>query len=348
MSVDYIIVGQGIAGTMLSYFLIKKGKNVIVIDKYDPASSSHVAGGAINPVTGKRLVKSWRIEELLPVAIKSYGELERLLEIKVFKPVTIKKYFINIEDRQFYEEKMNDIEFQKWVQPIEDDDSIFKKCSLGGVLIHNTFQLDYSSLLNAFRKWLEKQDSIINERFDIEKIQINHRTVHYKDITADKIIFCEGYQASNNKYFDWLPFNLAKGEILTVKIPGIPEDSILKKGIFLLPLGNNLFKVGSTYNWDFKDGLPTEKGKEELISRLDKFLDLPYEVVGHKAAIRPTVKDRRPFIGMHPVHHSIGIFNGLGTKGASLAPFFANRFADCLINSGTLDKEVDVKRFYKN
>ena len=78
---EFIIVGQGISGTFLSWYLHKAGRPFIVIDHFDPSSSSQVAAGIINPVTGRRIVKTWMIDTLLPFTENAYRELSVQLGI---------------------------------------------------------------------------------------------------------------------------------------------------------------------------------------------------------------------------------------------------------------------------
>ncbi len=345
---DYLIVGQGIAGSMLAWFLLKAGQKVIIVDEYNPNSASQIASGIINPITGKRLVKSWRIDELLPFAIETYRDIEKIFGINILNEKTICRIFSNKEDQQFFRQKHELEELPENIKPIKEFPACFRETSLGGVEISGVYQLDYALLLKTLRTWFIGKGIMLEEKFQFAKLQLKGERILYGDLSASKIIFCEGSDAKGNPYFPDLPFNLAKGEILIVKMPGFPEDRIWHKGVFIAPLGNELFRVGSTYEWDFEDGLPSEKGKEELVKKLSKAVNLEFQVVEHYAAIRPTVADRRPLLGFHPRHPQLGIFNGLGTKGASLAPFFANQFVEGLINGKNLDKEVVNERFERD
>ena len=95
--------------------------------------------------------------------------------------------------------------------------------------------------------------------------------------------------------------------------------------------------------------MPTSKATDEIKSKLEKILKYPYEIIGQKAGIRPTTQDRRPLIGKHPEIGNAYIFNGLGTKGVSIAPYFSVMFTNWLLGEGTLSSEVDIKRFsFKN
>jgi glycine/D-amino acid oxidase-like deaminating enzyme len=143
----------------------------------------------------------------------------------------------------------------------------------------------------------------------------------------------------------WLPFRPVKGEILMID-PEIQIDFIYNRKIFILPYKKGLYKVGSTYTWDYMDVLPTEEAKNFLEEKLNQIFRVKYNVVAHFAGIRPATKDRRPFIGMHPDYPFVGIFNGLGSKGVSLGPYFAQQFVGYLLKDKELDKEVNINRYY--
>lgn len=344
---DYLIIGQGIAGSMLAWFLTQAGKKVLVVDEFRANSASQIATGIINPITGKRLVKSWRIDELLPFAKKTYRELEAELGVSIFSETTIHRIFSNKEDLQFFRQKQELDELPGYVKPLQTIPSCFRDTALGGIEIHGVCVIHYQSLLAAMRRWLSEKQVLLEEKFQFDELKIENGKAVYKNNVASKIIFCEGSGAKQNPYFGSLPFNFAKGEVLTVEIPGYHEENIWHKGIFITPFGNGLYRVGATYDWDFKDALPSAKGREELEKKLKRAINLPYKVADHLAAIRPTVTDRRPFIGLHPAYPEIGIFNGMGTKGASLAPFFAKHFTDHLVSGILLDAEVNTARFFE-
>jgi glycine/D-amino acid oxidase-like deaminating enzyme len=167
----------------------------------------------------------------------------------------------------------------------------------------------------------------------------------YKNIAAENIIFCEGFSTRSNPYFNYLPLRQTKGEALIFESNELPENKIIGGVCNITPLGNHQFYAGATYDWDDIDLAPTEKKKTALIQKIEQTIKIPFKIIDHKAGIRPTVIDRRPLIGSHPKHKKMFIFNGLGTKGLSLAPYFANHFIDCLAMNTALHTEVDIKRF---
>lgn len=332
---------------MLGWFLTKANQKVFLIDEFQSNSASQVATGVINPVTGKRLVKSWRIDELLRFAKSTYRELEQELGINILSETVINRIFSNKEDYDFFRQKKELDEIPENVQPLKEIPACFHDAHFGAIEIHGVYLLNYQLLVAAMRKRFLEKRMLAEEKFEQEHLRIENGKVIYKNIEASKIIFCEGSYAGANPFFPTLPYNFAKGEVLTVEIPNYKQNQIWHKGIFITPLTKGLYRVGATYEWDFKDALPSVKGRAELEKKLKRAINLPYKVVGHAAAIRPTVKDRKPLIGLHLENAAVGIFNGMGTKGASLSPFFAKHFTDFLTAGVPLDAEVNVSRFLK-
>lgn len=345
--IDFLIVGQGLAGTLLAHFLLEAGQRVLVVDNHHQGAASKVAAGIINPITGRRYVKSWRIEEVLPFAKQTYTALEQQLNISIYHELPILRALFNQREENDWLHRSDDPAYKKYV---------LDNVSLGayaentvpafsyGELIH-TAQVDVPLLVETYRKFLRDKNSLLEEKFALKQLDVTASPVTYKDIRTEKVIFCEGHQASTNPFFNYLPYNGAKGEVLLIRIPGVSFQKMLKHRIFIVPLPNELYWVGSTNDWNYEDDKPSESGRTFLLQRLQDILTVPFEVVAHQAAIRPTVKDRRPFLGLHPEFSQLAIFNGLGTKGASLGPFFAKQMADFLVGSGKLDAEADIRRF---
>lgn len=349
---DYIIVGQGIAGTVLAHTLLKNGRSVYIVDDPGLSGASKVAAGLYNPVVFKRMVKSWMADELIPFMDEFYTEAERSLNLKFYHKKQIVKLFAEENERQFWLKKTGE-EIGKYLgKTIVDDfldDIVFSP--FGAAEVIHAGNLEMRVFLNAFRDHFRENGLLLEEKFNYDLLSVSGNGITYKELEADRIIFCEGFRSLENPYFKWLPFKLTKGEIITIRLPEeyvIPTDKVINKGVFILPLGNNTYKVGATYEWNDLNEDVTEKGKKELVEKLQKVIKVPFEIIEHQAGIRPTVNDRRPMLGLHPLHPAIGVFNGMGTKGVMLAPYFAERFFDALEKSIPLDKEVDIARFGYN
>lgn len=348
IKIDYLIVGQGLAGTLLAYFLRKRGLKVLILDNSHQHAASVVAAGLINPITGRRFVKSWRIDSLLPFAFETYQALEAELGCSFLRKRPIIRALFSVKEDNDWLAKASDPEFAPYMAIAQPTISYSKAIRPSFSLAETTgsAQLETGTFLPAFRKRAESEGWLRSETFEHAALELKAEGVQYKDIEASRIVFCEGIGVLNNPHFSGLPIEGAKGEVLIVRIPEFPAEAILKHKIFLAPLGNTLFWAGATYDWGCPDDLPTAEKRSALIKFLDEILTIPYEVVDHLAAIRPTVKDRRPILGIHAEHPQLVLFNGLGTKGASLAPFWANHFAEVLTGVSSMEGEVDLARFY--
>ena len=344
--VDYIIIGQGLAGSVLAYSLMQQDQKILVIDEEKEFTSSKIAAGLCNPVVFKRLTRSWLIDEVLKPAKDFYQNQEQLLGDTFYIDIPIYKLFADEKEKDFWLQKSNEPDLFDWLSP--EIEFPFEKDKIqyqtGAAHVQNSGFLRSEKWLNAFKNYLIDQDSFGAEKINYNDIQVNENGVTWKNYRAKKIIFCEGYQAINNPYFDWLPFKLTKGEVLTVDFEQLDLKQAINKGVFILPYGN-YYKLGATYNWNELDELPTQEGRDELLNKTRKFIKDKINIIEHKAGVRPTVKDRRPLIGIHPKHSNLMIFNGLGTKGVMLAPYFANKLVHLILKKEPLPAEVDIDRF---
>jgi glycine oxidase len=337
-----------LAGTLLAHNLIAKGQKVRIIDNSNEGAASKIAAGVINPITGRRIVKSWRIDELLPIALEVYKNIENQCNIHIFNDYNIVRTFKNAADENEWLLRSQWAEYKPFCVE-KTDPSVFDtkiKPFYGYGEIQKTAQIDLPFLIDFFQKRWLFEGILSHELMDFDALILNENRIKYKAFEASKIIFCEGAGGIKNTYFDWLPFNIDKGELLIVKIPNSDFNKIFKNNISIVPLKEkDLYWVGATNEWNSPNDLPTEAKKQLIINDLQDILTIPFEVLDHKAAFRPTVKDRRPFIGFHPKFLQLGIFNGFGTKGASLIPFWSNHLVEVLLNDVVLDKEVDINRF---
>ncbi|MBV6655220.1 MAG: FAD-binding oxidoreductase [Mameliella sp.] len=347
--VDFIIVGQGIAGTLLTHFLEERGQSVFVIDQYNTHAASQVAAGIINPITGRRYVKSWRVDDLIPFAIQTYRELEEKFGKPVFHSRNIIRTLFNKGEENDWLARSGDPAYTPYMQ----DQAVLDEYATKTVLAYSygevtqSGQTDLAGVTKSYREHLKSKGNLLEAQFDYSKLSVSaDRAVYDNKVAAPKLVFAEGSKAKDNPYFNYLPFGGAKGEVLIVHAPNANFDKILKHRVFIVPLAqSDRYWIGSTYDWKFEDSLPTENGKSFLEQRLRDVLSVPFEIIDHRSAIRPTVKDRRPFLGIHPDWPSLALFNGLGTKGASLGPFWAHHLASYLLDGTSLDAAVDIKRF---
>lgn len=347
MKYDFIIVGQGIAGTVLSDHLLRVGLKVLVIDNSTLSNSTRVAGGLYNPITGRKMVKTWRADDLFDYLEPYYKSLEKKLGVRFLNDKAIYRPFFSFEELNDWMGKSIDQEYAAYIKEVlgRSKYGVHVDDRFGGLLLNRSGYLDTVTLLDAFREHLELIGSLKQEVFDCDELVFAPDQVTYKGDSAQKIIFSDGQLLRNNSFFKWLPLKPVKGELLYVRVKE-PIDVIYNRGVFIIPIGNGICKVGSTYDHNNLNSVTTDEAKSELIKRLKDLVKFEFEVVDQKAGVRPATIDRKPFIGIHPEHDRIGIFNGFGTKGVSLVPYFANQFVDMLLNGKELDSEVNIRRYF--
>ncbi len=346
MHVDYIIVGQGIAGTVLAHILIQKGKKIIVFDEDTAQTASKVAAGLFNPIVFKRLVKSWKADEFIAFNRFFYKELEQILQQKFYQEQPVYKIISSSDELHFWNSKIKNITTKPYLDEIKSNNNPAVKAPYQFGVIQEAGSVDVKLLLESSKNYLIGKGCYKTHSIDYSKIKFDADSVWYHSVQASKIIFCEGYKAVSNPFFKALPFKLTKGEVIRIKAPELKLKEIVSKNIYVLPKGNDEYTIGATYEWNFKDDEPTQTAKSVLIEKLRTILSSKFEVISHQAGIRPTVKDRRPLIGLSPLNNKVSIFNGLGTRGVLLAPWLANNFADFLAGKNELDKEADINRFF--
>lgn len=352
---DYIIVGSGLAGIAFSEIALQNNKTILVVNNQSQ-NSSRIAGGLYNPVILKRFSEVWQAEEQLELLYNFYANLEKKLQIKLDYKLSLLRKFYSVEEQNNWftaSDKPNlskflstDLITKKW-------NSIPSPFNFGEVLYSG--YVDTNLLVDSYKEFLINQNAYLEDTFDYSNLIIENDFVVYKNLKAKGIVFAEGFGMLLNPFFNKLPLDGTKGELLLIKAPNLNLDVIMKSSIFVLPIGNDLYKVGATYNWEDKTNIPTEAAKKELIDNLKELITCDFEVIEHYAGVRPTVKDRRPLVGTHPVHKNLHVLNGLGTRGVMLAPAMATSLFNHVENQIPLDKNIDILRiknfvssFYQN
>ncbi len=345
---DYIIVGQGIAGTFFSHELSKSQHSFVVIDS-GAHNASKTAAGMYNPIILKRFSLVWQAQEQIDTARRVVSELERLLDIQCDYPLAIQRIFHDAQEQQTWQKKASDATLGRFLQQeivANTNQHIVAPFGLGNV--QSGGRVDLPTLLAAYRQHLQANNQLLEEDFNHQELTIHNDGVSYRGIKAKKIVFCEGYGIKRNPFFNHLPLNGNKGEVLTVRIANLDVDTAIKSSVFIMPLpehGTDIYFVGSTYNWTDKDSIPSAEGRRQLLQKLAKFVDGDIEVLEHRAGIRPTVADRRPLLGQHPAHQPLYIMNGLGTRGVMLGATMAVWLYEHITRGTPLPSEVDCRRF---
>lgn len=343
--VDYIIVGMGLAGACLAIQLLKRGKRIFVYDLPQQNRASRIAAGLFNPITGKRIVKTWKADILFPYLNAFYTDVEKKFDIQFFYPKPLYTPFRSVEEQNEWMSRSADESFSNYILKVKTKSAYANEVHdpLGGILLSQCGFINTSVMLEALRNHLINIGCYREEEFNDKFMKEDKSLVRYNDLVADKIIFCTGVHALNGKVFSWLPLKPLKGEVLTIKTSA-NLNRIYNRGVYIIKSGGMNYKVGATYDLSNLEENISEKGRSELENRLHDLLNISFEVTHQDWGIRPSTTDRRPFVGEHPEWKNILIFNGLGTKGVSLAPYFSGQLADYLTSRGNLDQEANINR----
>ncbi len=345
--VEFFIIGNGLAGTMLAFEMWKNNIDFRIISAPGKSRASEVAAGMINPLVFKRLTKSWLVDDLLPVAKKTYHNLENLLnerfyfEKKILKP-------LSAQEKELWLERKQNPEFSSYIFSVDDYSPVKNVIPAAGFgQVHSSGYVALSSFLNLADNFFRTKNLIIDATFNVQQMKPETDFFEAEGVKASKVIFCEGAHIRNNPLFRWVKMVPVKGEVLMIHAPSLSGELILNKKVFVLPVGNQRFKVGSTYDWNDLSDKTTESGKLLIIERLENVITCDYTIENQWAGIRPATADRRPVLGVHPLYRNLFVFNGLGTKGVMLAPYFTEEMLSLVMqNNFEVHTEVKVERFF--
>ena len=344
-NVDYIVVGSGLAGIMFCDVLMQHSKTFVVVDDASQKSSM-VAGGLYNPVVLKRFTPVWKSADQLELALPRYRVLEQQLGVKLDYKTPVYRLFASIEEQNNWFLASDKVGLSDYIKPeIHQIQNASIKSDFGFGKVLQTGRIDTIVLINAFKNKLRNSNQLIETSFNYEAVEINQDIVVYNDIEANQIVFAEGFGLKQNPFFKDLPLKGTKGELLTIHAPQLNIDFVLKSGAFLIPIGNNNYIVGATYEWEDKTNKITEAAKQELLDKLKTFINCNFEVINQVAGMRPTVIDRRPLVGQHEKHKQLYVLNGLGTRGVMIAPFVAKNLYNFIENGVEIDSEINISRF---
>ncbi len=345
MKVDYIVVGTGIAGISFCEQLKANNKSFVVFDNASQQSST-VAGGLYNPVVLKRFTSVWKSDEQLDLALPLYAKIESELNVKLDYKIPVYRKFASLEEQNDWFSASDKPLLSKWLSAkiIKNDNAaIDAPFGFGEVL--ETGRIDVKTMIEAYKSDLNSKNLLFEDAFEYDLIEETNNGIQYKNISAAQVVFAEGYGIKQNPFFKHLPLVPAKGELLIIHTPELQIDFVLKAGVFLIPLGDDTYIVGATYEWKDLTNNVSIKAKDELAAKLTKLISCPYKIVNQVAGIRPTVKDRRPLVGQHDKHKNLFVLNGLGTRGVMIGPYVAKQLYDFIENNKPLEKAIDIKRF---
>ncbi|MDB6070787.1 MAG: hypothetical protein JWL81_1958 [Verrucomicrobiales bacterium] len=347
-----LIVGQGLAGTLLAWELVRRGRKVLVVDRDEPDTSTKVAAGIVTPISGQRLTLGYGMDRFLPVARSCYSAMELEWGGSYFQSTGLVRLWAKEEEEARFKARMTHADFAAHVGAARENDramvdgGLFKDV-LGGFEMPGGGWLDTRRWLADAAAWLEGLGMLRRMNLDVSSLRPEDGKVRLPDDSwAEAVVFCEGAEARGNPWFPWLEWKCAKGEVLTISAPDLSgEKRIVNRGGWVMPVdGRGTFRAGATYEWGRLDSVPTAEARQVLEGRLNALLKVGWEVIAHVAGVRPIIHQSLARMGRHPVHSGLVFFNGLGSKGVLYGPGYAAMLAEHLVEGKPLPGEVDVAR----
>jgi len=345
MEIDFLIIGQGLAGSLLAWELIQRQKKVIIVDN-NQQNASLVAAGLINPVTGMRFVKSSNVELQLPSAINYYQNLAQYFQQTFYIEKPMLRLLRNNKELAACNKRFQDPQYQHYLAEIIASQADINS-TLGILKQKQTGYLLTRPLLAALKTYFISRDAYIESEIDYAEIQLNP-TLAWKNTYPKQIVFCEGHHARTNPWFSSLPFQPVKGEIITASAKQQIQQHILNYGHWFIPLDKYQFRTGASFDRDNLNTNTSTEAKETLLNSLKQaYPSLKVDnIIDQQAGIRPTTLDKMPFVGRHPKHPELIIFNGFGAKGSLQIPWHCQNLADHLTNKQAISASSDILRYH--
>ena len=352
--VDYIVVGLGIAGISFCEELENNHKSFIAFDN-DKVTSTKVAAGVINPVVLKRFTPVWNAKLHVSSSILFYKQLSKKIDSKLFQDITMFRIFKSIAEQNNWIVASDKKELEQFLEPkIIPNSYAHINAPFGFGKVNSTGKINTIALIEKYKKYLQLENKYHNITFDYSLLTFQNQQVIYNNIISKNIVFCEGSSVTKNPFFPKVVKHSKaailipnKGEYLTIKSIDLKLDAMLKSSLFIIPLGNDYYKVGATYDRDDISAEVTNQAREELVLKLKEIITCDFQVVDQVAGIRPTTRDRRPFLGSFTNNQQLFFFNGLGTRGITAAPSLAKILFNFTENSVEIPKEINIRRIYK-
>jgi len=344
LTYDALIVGQGLAGSLLAWSLLQQGLKVYCIADNQHAAS-RVAAGLINPVTGQRFVLAESTPNMLTWAEDYYQQLEQQLHISCYHPTPMLRLFNNEKEQINCQKRFNNPQYHAFLHQQTPPQHLHAPFS--GIGQQRTAWLNTNVLLDALNEHLQQHQLYQQASFCYDDLQNHPNHITYQGIESKKIIFCEGYRMARNPYFSWLPMQPAHGEIISCQTSAKLAPYIINQSKWLLPTSTHQCKIGATYEPDILQPTMQEKSQQLLLQFANTLHQhaIAFQVTKHQAGIRPATKDKQPFIGFHPHHPNMGIFNGFGSRGSLLIPWYAQAFSHTLQHQAMIPVEADISRY---
>ena len=347
MSAEFLIVGQGLAGTALAWRLLERGRSFVIVDRDEPLTCSKAAAGLVTPVTGIRLTLNWNYDVMHPEAVRFYRDKEMLLGQKFYFPRPLVWLYKNEREHDVWQRRLTEERVRLYVNPVSSGPLVDEgrvENLLGGFQLRHAGFLDTASYLEVSRMHFESLGCWRRGEVSESDLDLNPTGVTWRGEPFGTVVFCQGWEAAKWRWFSWLPYGPARGTILTLRGDTGERRRIINRGCWLVPRGDGVLRAGSSFDLRFdRPNEPDAASLDALHSRLRALLKTDFEVLSSQTAVRPIIKHCKAAFGRHPAYPQLAFMNGLGSKGVLRAPFMARRLVEHLLDGAALDPEFDLQ-----
>lgn len=331
--VEILILGQGFAGTALGFLCKKRKVSFCILADSSVDSASKSAVGLVNPVTGRRMAKTWNCDILMPLTLQFYKEAFQLIfpdensNDSFFASFPIFKALHSSEEINQLEARSAWPEFHSYLSMTKDSEVKWPAIFTGTQAwcqIDQGGRLKTESYLDVSKSWFRGNEEMIEENFEIGKLGFQDGWWQYENLKSRYVVSCLGIACP------WVGKELIPVKGQALEISGLPHfgNRVLKTDKFFIPNGKGNHLCGSTYEKQFHSEDPDEQGKNEILDGLIENLRSQVKIERHWAGIRPTTHSRKPII--KKISEGLYSLNGLGTKGVSISPWAASELLNLI------------------
>jgi len=326
---DYIIIGQGLAGSAMAWRLYFNNKSFIILDTETKSSASKAALGIYNPITGRKNIKTWNAEVLFKELEDFYINVEGLIKTKILHKKNIYRPFNNNRDVNDWNTRLGNEKYKKYLKEIDNNGIITKGSGYVDVKKYLLETKKYFKHIGRYKVYNLKDKDIVNRN---NNIKIN-------GYNFEKIVMCRGINEKKINLFSGIPLSPVAGNSIKAESNHF-SDYILNKGISVFNVSKNEFFAGSTY-----DNGDSNKGTIHLKNRIKKVINKEFKILKSYFGVRPASRDRRPIVGKHNIINNLYVINGLGSKGVSQSPYCSKELFDYIENNKKINDEINIDRF---
>lgn len=356
------IVGQGLAGTALAWEFERVGIEFQIIDRGHAGSASAAAAGVMNPVTGQRFVKAWRVDELLPQALEFYRDAEKRLGVSLLESLRGWRVFRNATEATRYAAKHASGELAPYDRgPIARSASdAWCIAASGAAEFGEIWRLDVTRYLAASRERWKGAGRLLEEEFELPAsasgagalgplgpldapAAVIRDEVFPTSSNALITILCTGAALLADPRWPALgALRAAHGEIVELRNAFVPPATMINARHWFLPLADGRVLGGASYRVDGA-GSPDD-GAAELARAAGEVLRGAGSITAVRSGVRLVAEDKLPLAGWLDRAHSLGVCTALGSKGALFAPWLARQWSAQLVEEKAFACEVALAR----